>query len=482
MSLSQSHSILCNVPQATVYKVICESSHWPELFEPCISVEPVERNDAQEHIRITAWVGGKKMTWESRRHFRREIFSIDSEILKPMQLVKRMSTSWHVIPVTLAQCLLVLEHDYDISDNVCGQIDGVETHEQAAAFIANAIHENSSKELKNIRDAVGHPSQGVLLENRATSHSIVCNAPAKTVYGIITDVANWPSIFDACVSATTLDRVGNSALVRIEAIQSGKLVSWDTRRTYFADIFRIDFHLPTPMPFLKYMNGQWRVIPINDNRCVLHVTRNFALLDKINGIREDVTTHEEAHALISQFIEENAESEMSAIRSFVEREDAAFSAFKAKYMLPYAPEEVYSVLADVTRWPDILPHCEGVDIIYDDAENQEFVMHIRTPHGTEHFRSIRNCKRDELSISYFQPVPPAVLKTHRGNWVVRATAEGTEVISEHAVRVDTERCREMFGEDDLSLNKKRIKELIANNSKATVDACGTWLKQKRGGV
>ena len=322
MMLTQSHSILCGAAQAAVYDVICNSSRWPERFEPCIAVEAIERSTEAEHVRITARVGGTPMTWESRRHFRRSIFGIDSQVLKPMPLVKRMSTSWRVVAVNASQCLLVLEHDYEIVDDVAGQVDGVHTREQAEAFIADAIHENSTIELRNIRDAANRAAVGSAdpLANRTTSHSILCNAPASKVYSVIADVANWPRIFDACVSASVVSRDADRSLVRIEALQGGKRVSWDTSRAYYDNIFRIDFHLPVPMPFMRYMNGQWRVVPIDYKRCVLHVTRNFALLEKVDGIRDDVGTHAEAEAVVMRFVEENAEAEMQAIRSFVERD------------------------------------------------------------------------------------------------------------------------------------------------------------------
>lgn len=480
MSLTQSHSIVCNSSREAIYSVISDSSHWPECFEPCISVEVIKRDNSDEHIRITARVGGTPMTWESRRKFLREIFGIDTEVLKPMPLVKRMNTIWRVISVNSCQCVLVLEHEYEIIDKIGDEVVGVTTREQAECFVANAIHENSTIELKNIRDAAKLSIDDIcLLADRSTSHSIVCHSRANEVYQLITDVSNWPLIFENCVSASELSRNDNNVLIKIEALQNGRLVSWETSRTYYENIFRIDFSLPVPMPFMKYMRGQWRVIPIDNRRSVLHVTRHFALTDKIDGIRDDVKTLFDAEAMVMKFIEENSKAELRAIQAFTEYAEATFATFKESFTLPYAPEEVYSVLNDITLWPKVLPHCESLDVLYNDSENQEFIMRVKTPLGSESFRSIRTCKSDDLSISYFQPKPPEVLKTHYGNWVVKATREGSEIVSEHTVRVNQHRCKELFGGDDLKINKQRIKQLILSNSKATVDACGTWLEKSR---
>ncbi|EIS1474296.1 hypothetical protein LY554_003972 [Salmonella enterica] len=469
----QANSVVCNASQATVYSLICNSQQWPQLFEPCIAVETLTRNEGEEQIRVTARVGGEQMTWESQRVFRKEIYGIDSTIVKPMLFVKNMSTTWRVIALNPTQSLIVLEHDYTLVDEIPYHLAEVTTREQAAAFVANAIDANSAKELGNIRDAVQKPHS---VTQRSTSHSIICEASAAEVYGTIADVSNWPKIFDSCISAVAQKRVGNVERVRIEAWQKDQVVGWDTQRSYFDDIFRINFFLPVPMPFLKEMSGQWRVVPLDERRSILNVTRDFTLLDNVSGIREDITTHEQASELINRFIDDNAASEMLAVKEFVEKNETTISSFTIHYSLPFAPEAFYSLLADIHQWPDILPHCHDVKVIYEDARYQEFVMEI----GSEHFRSIRQCDRDTLTISYFQPEPPAMLKNHSGRWLVRASAKGTKLIAEHSVHIDPERCNILFSDDNIQRNKQRIKALIMKNSQATIDAfCQRLHKQRR---
>jgi len=476
MKRTQANSVVCNASQATVYSLICNSQQWPQLFEPCIAVETLACNENEEQIRVTALVGGEQMTWESRRVFRKEIFGIDSTIVKPMLFVKKMTTTWRVIALNQIQSLIVLEHDYTLVDDIPCEIDEITTREQAAAFVANAIDANSIKELGNIRDALQKPHSVV---KRSTSHSIICEASVKAVYGIVADVSNWPKIFDACISAVVQERLGNTERVRIEARQNGQVVGWDTQRNYFDDIKRIDFFLPVPMPFLKEMSGQWRVVPLGERRCILNVTRDFTLLDDISGIREDISTHEQASDLINRFIDENAGGEILAVKEFAEKADITLSSFTTHYSLPYAPEEIYSLLSDIHHWPTVLPHCNDVDVIYEDAKYQEFVMEITGAGGSEHFRSIRQCDRDSQTISYFQPEPPAMLKSHSGCWRVRASGSGTELIAEHSVHIDPERCGVLFSDNDIQRNKQRIKALIMKNSQTTVDAFCHWLHKQR---
>ncbi|GLR08439.1 hypothetical protein COO59_14280 [Mixta theicola] len=480
MDYAQSNSIVCNATQEAVYALICNSQQWPQVFDPCISVENLGCNENEEFIRVKAMVGDEPMVWESKRVFRKEIFGIDATIIKPMMFVKNMVTTWRVVKMNHAQSLIILEHDYTLLDDIPDYSAKVTTREQAQIFIADAINRNSTRELKNIRDAVKKtfPRAGAG-KRRSTSHTIVCDVPAKEVYSTIANVNNWPKIFDACTSAVVREKKGNTERVRIEAWQDDRVVGWDTQRSYFDKIYRIDFSLPVPMPFLKEMSGQWRVIPLDEHRCVLNVTREFSLLDDITAIRENITTHEEASEFINQFIDNNAGSEMLAIKEFVEKKDITLSSFTTRYSLPFAAKEVYDLLCNVHQWQDILPHCEGVKMIYEDDKYQEFIMNVMGGAGEECFRSIRQCDKDAMEITYFQPEPPAVLKNHNGRWLVRSSGNGCEIISEHSLHIESEYCSTLFSDDDILRNKQRIKELIMKNSKATVEACGYWLKKQR---
>ena len=472
MSITASHSIVCNAPRATVFALIRDSARWPAVFEPCLSVEVLEAAPNFERIKLTALVGGVAMTWESRRHFSPEACAIDSTLSPPMPLVRAMTTSWRVAQINTEQCLLVLEHCYEMDEETAGKVAGVDSAEQARRFIAAAIDTNSTTELGNIKAAVegANASADQVALDQRSSISVVCEAPAASVYAVIRDTANWPRIFDACVKVTRLGGEGIEELVRIEAMQEGHLVAWNTQRTYHDEIKRIDYHLPVPMPFLESMQGQWRVVALGAERCLLSVDRQWRLLGDVRGIRAGVETVAQASAIFDAFVNENARAEMQAIRSYVEGGNAAFASYTNRWLLPCEPDAVYALLADVSAWPERLPHCKALEIAYDDGHYQEFSMQVETPRGVETFRSIRRCSAESLTITYFQPEPPAVLRTHHGSWHVKSAPGGAEVIAQHSVELDVGACVAAFGDADVVLHKKRIKELLAANSGRTVAA------------
>lgn len=462
---STSHAILCSAPRDTVYRIISESDRWPELFEPCLEVRAIERDAESEDIEIAAMVNGAPMRWRSRRRFLPEAPGIDSESLEPMPLVRTMKTRWRVIAANDAQCALVLEHDFEVLEEVAGLVEGVATPADATAFIARAIETNSRRELANIQDAAAADSRTAQAEGPIRRFcSIVCDAPAAQVFDAIADTGKWPLLFDACTSVEVLEDDARGELTRIEARDGARPIDWTTRRRYHRDIGRIDFALETPMPFIAAMEGQWRVTPLDADRALLSVERGFEFRDALDRPRDEIL----------RFLDENAETEMLAIKSLVETGDATLTVARSRHLVPFAPDRVYRVLAEVRRWPEVLSGC-GVTILYDDGIAQEFTLEIAGSSGVEQFRSIRMCDPSALSIAYFQPSPPAWLVSHHGSWTVRGAPGGSEILAERRVRIDAAHCAEMFGDDDLARNKARVRERIVASTGATVKACADWL-------
>ncbi|MCE1644807.1 SRPBCC family protein, partial [Enterobacter hormaechei] len=124
------------------------------------------------------------------------------------------------------QCVLLLEHLYDLESEVAGLIDGVETIEQAHQFISKAIDTNSVKELNNIKNIVESTEGSEKVLTGTITHSVVCEVPAQQVYTLVKDVSCWTGIFSFCDGAEVLKRSGNEELVEIKTKQNNKAVSW----------------------------------------------------------------------------------------------------------------------------------------------------------------------------------------------------------------------------------------------------------------
>ena len=232
-----SHAILCSASRDTVYRIIDNFDRWPELFEPCLEARALERNTQCEDIEITAMINGAPVRWRSRRHFLPDVLGIDAVSLVPMPLVQSMRTRWRVIAANDAQCALLLEHDFEVLEDVAGLFEGVATPADAAAFIACAIETNSTCELVNIREAVALPRH--LARHQGPTRrvcSIICDVPAAAVYDAIADTCKWPLLFDSCVSVAVLENGPHGELTRIEALQGDRIIGWTTRRHYHPEV------------------------------------------------------------------------------------------------------------------------------------------------------------------------------------------------------------------------------------------------------
>ena len=313
-------------------------------------------------------------------------------------------------------------------------------------------------------------------------HSIICHTLAQNVYQVICDTAKWPELFEACVKAEVLEQGENYELVRITAQEHEREMVWDTYRTLLDEVNGVDFYLPTPMPLLKSMQGRWRAIQLDRNSSLLLVERSFEVKDEVSGLIDGVTTPEEAVDFMMQFIERNSHKEMLAIKNLVEvdnSEDEFSFAFESSRIIPFQAEDIYHLLADVANWSNLIPHCQTIDLLYDDGSNQEFIMEVGTPYGNERVRSIRRCHQDILSIEYFQPEPPPVMTRHCGSWMLNSVPDGTQVLTRHEFSLDSDACLQVFGDGNLEFYKQKLHQALETNSLNTLEYCEHYLAEKK---
>lgn len=314
---------------------------------------------------------------------------------------------------------------------------------------------------------------------KTTSHSIACNAPAEAVYKIICDPCRWPEIFEACTKTEIVEKGDGYERVRITARENGREMTWDTHRTFLPDISGVDFYLPIPMPLLSNMEGRWLVVPLEGVGSLLFVERSFTVKEDVKGIIDGVNTPGEAVDFMMQLFERNVRKEILAIKALVEQksqeDDQLSFGFESSRVLLFPPADIYTLLAGAANWPNLLPHCQAVDMLYDDGSNQEFMIQVGTAYGSERIRSIRRCRRDLLTIEYFQPEPPPVITRHSGRWMLNSISGGTEVFIRHEFRLNPDACRDVFGDGDIASYKERIRHALEKNSITTLDSCERYL-------
>lgn len=140
---------------------------------------------------------------------------------------------------------------------------------------------------------------------------------------------------------------------------------------------------------------------------------------------------------------------------------------------------------DLDDWPAIAPHVRAIEMLYSDDNVQVLMMHVATKKRLDKFKSVRVKQKD--TIFYFQPTPPPILNRHEGSWRLAAHPSGTTVTSQHSIDVNVEAADAFLGEtgdapEDADETRRRIQDLIRNNSLQTMLALKRRLEQTNGGT
>jgi hypothetical protein len=134
-------------------------------------------------------------------------------------------------------------------------------------------------------------------------------------------------------------------------------------------------------------------------------------------------------------------------------------------------EEVVEAFWKLEDWPQVAPHVRGIDLHWQDETVQVLTMQVETRGRLDGFRSVRI--RQDDSIFFFQPRPPALLRRHWGWWHVAAEGGGARVVSEHWIEpmpAEAERFLRSTGAEpagDAEVERQLV-GLIHHNSRQTM--------------
>ena len=146
-------------------------------------------------------------------------------------------------------------------------------------------------------------------------------------------------------------------------------------------------------------------------------------------------------------------------------------------------DRVFGAFWSLADWPAVAPHVRRIEMHFEDDSTQVLTMHVETRGRHDAFQTVRVRQQD--SIFFIQPRPPALLRRHWGWWHVLGSDSGTEVRSEHTVQVEpvgAERFLRSIGVEAASAEDVTVRliEIIRNNSRQTMLALKEKLEQQVG--
>lgn len=464
MKYNLSHSILCNANVIEVYEVFHKIEKWPIYFTPCQKVKILIEKDNFRRIEISALVNGEEKTWISEQIIFSSIFGINTVIIKPMPGVQEMNVFWRAIKITSEVSLLLLEHEYNLIDNNKIEDTTIFSFDNVENYVKTAIDNNSNTELMDIKNIAEKKME---VNKGSCVHSIICNSNIDSIYDLICDTKKWIGIFPSCINSEVLELRDNEEIVKITVLQNLKEISWVTKRNYISDIYKINYELLNPMPFMHDMRGSWRVIPISKDKCILSVERHWIISNNFDNYPDKVSSLDEANEFVKSFVDNNSISEMEIIKAYVEDKQIPIY-FSSFYRVNGNINRLYEYLANINLWNQ-LEHCESIEVIYEDDSYQEFIMNVKGLNGTEFIRSVRNLNRENYSITYFQPLPPSILGMHHGGWkIIEEDNNKLKVKIWHKITIKENTLNEIGVIDKITRQEKIIKTIL-NNTKKTID-------------
>ena len=294
-----------------------------------------------------------------------------------------------------------------------------------------------------------------------TTHIINFLNEPESVFEALCNANLWPEIFPPCVYGNVEYFIEGRQKLKLAALANNRLLSWTSHRIIDDSKRSISFSQIVKPDYLDYMKGTWTVYQLSKGSQVV-LEHDFEVKEDFNYHGTAFANKEEALLFYEKATEENSINELSALKKSLERKILSH-VFECKLVTSHPPKQCFTLLKKADMWKFILPHCTDIEMLYDDGENQEFIMTVEVGGSTERIRSVRTIEKD--TIRYFQTSPPFPLSEHRGVWEVSEENGLTTLRSIHSITLSAEYEETGKGIEEL---KALIEKNIYNKSFQTM--------------
>ncbi len=306
-----------------------------------------------------------------------------------------------------------------------------------------------------------------------TEHTVVVDAPADTVYGLVADVSAWPQVFGPTIHVEVLEEHADEQLLRIWATANDQVRSWTSHRILDSRARTVSFRQVVSAPPVASMGGKWLVEPNDDGGS------RVVLLHDYTAVDDDPAAVE----LIERAVDRNSRAELTALKNAAEQsggEDGAEDGglrftFCDSVDVNGSAEDVFAFLDRADLWPERLPHVARIGLEESPSDGggstvQRMDMDTRSPDGSLHnTMSVRVCFPDRAVIVYKQLRVPVVMSGHTGRWEIEPHGKGVRATSWHTVTLDPEGVRQLLGpEATLAEARAKVRQALGANSTTTL--------------
>ncbi|GGM52785.1 hypothetical protein GCM10012275_24690 [Longimycelium tulufanense] len=155
---------------------------------------------------------------------------------------------------------------------------------------------------------------------RHTEHTVTIDAPAEIVWDVLVDVEGYARIFPPTQEVTILEETGEYQIARLVVDVNGQIQSWVSRRDIDVERKVIAYRQLETAPLMGHMGGEWRALPLGDDRTQLVLTHDFCPRTPVDGKVAGKFTYEEADELLRAAVERNSVADLAAVKAAAERQ------------------------------------------------------------------------------------------------------------------------------------------------------------------
>ncbi|MGY1456048.1 aromatase/cyclase [Streptomyces sp. SS8] len=316
------------------------------------------------------------------------------------------------------------------------------------------------------------------VRTHVTEHTVVVDASADTVHGLVADVSAWPQVFGPTIHVEILEEHADEQLLRIWATANDQVRSWTSHRILDSRARTVSFRQVASAHPVASMGGKWLVEPNDDGGS------RVVLLHDYTAVDDDPAAVE----LIERAVDRNSRAELTALKNAAEQGGAGGSGgqggaedgglrftFSDSVDVNGSAEDVFAFLDRADLWPERLPHVARIGLEESPSDGggstvQRMDMDTRSPDGSLHnTMSVRVCFPDRSVIVYKQLRVPVAMSGHTGRWEIEPHGKGVRATSWHTVTLDPEGVRQLLGpQATLAEARAKVRQALGANSTTTL--------------
>lgn len=142
-------------------------------------------------------------------------------------------------------------------------------------------------------------------------------------------------------------------------------------------------------------------------------------------------------------------------------------------------EAVFHCFWRAELWPKFTDHVVKVEMLQEEEGYQRYAMHV----NVEKKNYVMETQRIAVaprSISFQQPKPAVLMKSHSGVWTFEEGPAGTHVSVAHRVDLNEEKAIEVLGVASAEEARQKVMANLHRNGMAMINSINEYLKSDEG--